>query len=132
MEQKKYLQTIFLWIKVGAIMEYTLPLSGFAPYVNFGLSSTLHLNSSSTWIQEVPVIGDIVERYEHKALTMRKHQIGGWVGGGILKSLNSRLNAYVEFRYDRADGLAARTTSIEPILLSRVTSFQVLIGIKTR
>lgn len=118
------------YIKVPFGFRYTLPLAGFAPYLNVGMSGTFHLNPRSSWVRET-LIGNTVDIYKEEAVGLRNGQAGVWLGGGILKPINSRLSAYMEFRYEQTNGVSTRIRELTTAL-STVTNFQVLIGIRTR
>jgi len=114
-------------LKVPIGIRYTFPKRNFTPYFKIGISSTIHLNSSSNWIQEVE-LNNVVDTYINDAPAITENQLGlFWGGFGILKSIHSKINAFAELRYEQTKGISQRT-----IEQYRISNFQILIGIRTK
>jgi hypothetical protein len=118
-------------LKIPIGFRYTFPRRNFTPYLNIGISSTIHLSSNSKWIQEVEA-NSIVKTYNNEALSIKENQLGLWGGLGILKSINNKLNGFFELRYEKTDGISHNSFDIQADLKSKITNFQVIIGISTK
>jgi hypothetical protein len=87
------------------------------------------LNSGSEWTQTVTYV-TLSDTYQREALEISKTRLGVWAGAGLMKSIGKGLNAYIEFRYERTDGINAE--DFVAVTKSNVTSFQFIIGLSTR
>jgi hypothetical protein len=115
-------------MKVPIGFRYTFPERKVTPYINFGLSGTIHLNSSSTWIQEAES-NNVVETFTTEALSIKKNQFGLWGGVGALMSIGKKLTVFSELRFERTDGISVVP---QAELNSKIRNFQVIIGIRTK
>lgn len=118
-------------LKFPISFRYTFPIKKITPYFDLGASGTLHLNSNSSWTRETQTI-DFVETFNGEALEMKKNQVGYWGGIGVLKSVNKRLNAFVELRYEKTDGITENSINPQTLLRTKITNYQVLLGIKLK
>jgi Outer membrane protein beta-barrel domain len=118
-------------LKIPIGFRYTFPKRNITPYFSIGISSTIHLSSNSKWIQEVESNG-VVETYSNEALPIKENQLGLWGGCGVLKSISNKLNVFVELRYEQTDGVALNQINTQADLQSKITNFQILIGIRTK
>lgn len=126
---RNYLTVELQQLKIPIGIRYTFPQRNFTPYFNVGLSSTIHLNSSSSLVQEIES-NQVVNTYESDAFDIKGNQLGLWGGFGMLKSINSKLNAFVELRYEQTDGITQYSLDHQAGLTSQITNFQVLIGVR--
>jgi hypothetical protein len=117
-------------LKIPIGIRYTFPKREFTPYLNLGVSSTIHVGSNRKWVQKVEAYG-VVHTYEYEALAIKDKQFGLWGGGGVIKSINNKLNAFIELRYERTDGIAPFSV-VSDGPPSKISNFQILIGIRTR
>jgi hypothetical protein len=117
-------------LKVPIGIRYTFPKREFTPYFNAGISSTIHLSSNSKWVQELES-NSVVNTNENEALTIKNKQFGLWGGCGVLKSVNNKLNAFLELRYEQTDGIEPFAVDSKG-LNSKISNFQILIGIRTK
>ncbi|MCZ8216106.1 MAG: outer membrane beta-barrel protein, partial [Cyclobacteriaceae bacterium] len=118
-------------LKVPIGFRYAFPKRAFSPYLNAGISSTIHLSSNSNWVQEVESIGGVVNIYEKEALTMRNNQFGLWGGFGIVKSIHNKFNAFFELRYEQTDGILPFSFGLQEYS-SQISNFQILIGVRSK
>ena len=118
-------------LKIPLGFRYIFRERMFTPYFNFGVSGTMHLNSRSTWVQEVEISG-VVETAENEALPITRKQVGFWGGIGVLKSVNDKLNVFCEFRYEQTDGLSENSIFVASDLASTIKNFQVFLGLRLK
>ncbi len=117
-------------IPIGA--RYTFPERKITPFINAGLSLTLHLSSGSKWVQEIESKSNpVFNTYEREALEITNRPLGFWGGLGVMGSISSKLNAFVEIRYEKAEGITKYTVD-ELDVDSKITNLQVFIGIRTK
>jgi hypothetical protein len=127
---RSYITIELQQLKIPIGIRYTFPERNFTPYFNGGLSSTLHLNSRSNMVQEIEA-NNVVSTYIGDAFDIKSNQLGLWGGFGILKSISGKLNAFVELRYERTDGITQYSLDRQTGLTSQITNFQVLIGVRS-
>ena len=82
--QRNYVTIELHQLKIPMGIRYTFPKRNFTPYLNIGISNTIHLKSNSIWIQEVES-NNVVATNKTDALSIEKNQLGLWGGFGILK-----------------------------------------------
>jgi hypothetical protein len=128
--ERNYVTIELQQLKVPIGIRYTFPIRKFTPYFNAGISSTIHLNSNSKWVQEVES-NSVVNTNESEALEIKSRQLGLWGGCGILKSINSKLNAFIELRYEQTDGITPFSVDSQGSN-SKILNFQIQIGIRTK
>lgn len=128
--ERNYVTIELQQLKVPIGIRYTFPKREFTPYFNVGISSTIHLSSNSNWVQEVES-NSVVNTNENEALTIKNKQFGLWGGCGVLKSINNKLNAFLELRYEQTDGVLPFSVDSQE-LSSKISNFQILIGIRTK
>jgi hypothetical protein len=118
-------------LKIPVGICYTFPKRNFTPYFVLGISSTLHLGFNTNWIQEVESFNMVVT-HSNEALAIKKSQFGVWGGCGLLRPISSKLNAFVEFRYEQTNGIAQN--SVDPLahFQSKIINFQLSIGINRK
>jgi|WetSurMetagenome_2_1015567.scaffolds.fasta_scaffold00357_4 hypothetical protein len=133
---------VSIWLnqlKIPFGLRYSFPSGKFKPFMSLGLSTTLLLNSESDWRREVEtksvepfaaVPRKTIKLYDDKALEMRTLQPGFWGGAGIEKTISKKLSGFIEFRFEKAQGLS--TESSRKVLSSSNSSIQFIIGIKTK
>jgi opacity protein-like surface antigen len=107
-------------LKIPIGLRYTFPDKSFTPYLNLGISSTLHLKSSSLWTKEIEQ-NNVIETYESEAFTISNNQLGYWGGIGINKKISSKLTTSIEFRYEQTNGI-----TVSSDLDSKIQNFQFL------
>lgn len=128
---RNYVTVELQQIKIPIGFRYTFPKRNFTPYFNMGISSTIHLSSNSKWVQELES-NSVVLTYNNEALTIKQNQLGLWGGLGVLKSINNKLMAFIELRYEQTDGISHNSFDIQADLKSKISNFQVIIGIRTK
>lgn len=125
---RDYLTIELTQVKVPVGVRYTLQNRSFTPYINAGLTSTHHLESSGRWIHELEYLG-VVETTDQEALKIKDTQVGFWGGVGVLKSLTNKITAFAEFRYEKTNGIAAKAFLMAPELRSNITNIQLVLGL---
>lgn len=128
--ERNYVTLELQQLKVPIGIRYTFPKREFTPYFNAGISSTIHLSSNSNWVQEVES-NSVVITNESEALVINSRQLGLWGGCGVLKSINNKLNVFIELRYEQTDGITQFSIDSQG-LNSRISNFQIFIGIRTK
>ncbi len=124
--ERNYVTIELQQLKVPIGIRYTFPKRVFTPYFKVGVSSTIHLNTSPKWVQEVE-LNSVVNTNENEALTIKNKQFGLWGGFGVSKSINNKLNTLIELRYEQTDGIAS--SSANQGLKSKISNIQIIIGI---
>ncbi|MEJ1241729.1 hypothetical protein WBG78_26530 [Chryseolinea sp. T2] len=99
------------------------------PFLNAGLSTTIHLKTSSAWRQEV-VSGDDVYLTSRGEFPTSDTQLGFWGGIGILTRINQKFDTSFEVRYEHTNGFAA--SSLDTSLTSSVANIQLLVGLRIK
>jgi hypothetical protein len=128
--ERNYVTIELQQLKIPIGFRYTFPKREFTPYVSMGMSSTIHISSDAKWVQEVES-NNVVKTNEKEAVTIKNTQLGLWGGFGVIKNVNQKINAFVELRYEQTNGIAPFTVNSSD-LKSKITNFQVLIGIRTK
>lgn len=126
---KNYVTIDMTHLKIPVGLRYTFKGKKLSSFVNVGLSETFTLSSQSDWIQEVRYI-TLFDTYQNEALVLSKSQPGFWGGAGISKSVGKKMNIFVEFRFEKTDGINGE--DFVAVTKSNVTSFQILLGISTK
>lgn len=118
-------------LKIPVGICYNFPKRNFTPYFRLGISSTFHLGFNTNWIQEVESFNMVVT-HSNEALAIKNSQFGVWGGSGLLRPISSKLNAFVEFRYEQTNGIAQN--SVDPLahFQSKIINFQLSIGITSK
>ena len=129
--ERDYVSIELHQLKIPLSIRYTFPTTSFIPYFNVGVSGTFNLRANSQWVQETE-LNHIVETYKYDALEINKNQLGVWAGCGISKSINSKLNTFVEVRYEQTQGISQNTTFKQADLVSKIINIQLLIGIRIK
>jgi len=120
-------------LKIPFGFQYTFFGRRFNPYFNIGMSQTYNLNTSSTWIRESELkLTQVVETTNGEALDIPKSQFGYWGGIGLRKSLNGKLSAYAELRFEQTNGLPIDPKPREVSVDSKILNFQFILGIRTK
>ncbi len=117
-------------LKIPISLRYTLPKIILTPYFDAGVSTTLHLKTSTSWIQEVEM-SNIVEITKSEALTTKKSQFGLWAGFGLSKSISRKLEVYAEFRFEVTNGISKEMPAPFEIN-SKITNLQLITGIRLK
>lgn len=118
-------------IKIPISFRYKFPGRNIAPFIDLGVSNTVHLNSKSHWHQERE-INNRVEFLDLEAFILSDGQLGLWGGVGVVKSVNNRFNTFAEVRFERTNGIEKRPSAFDNRLSTRVTNFQIVLGIRTK
>jgi hypothetical protein len=118
-------------IKGQVGLRYTLPERKITPYLNGGISTTYHLKSKSSLVQEVES-NNTVKTYETSALPISKQEIGIWMGIGGQMTIASKAKIFLEFRAEQTDGISSFNISSIPAIRSRVNNLQFIIGIRIK
>lgn len=128
--ERNYITTELQQLNIPLGIRYTFPERAFTPYVTAGISGVFHLSSKSKWICEQERPGGI-ETQGKEALDMKDRQAGVWGSVGVLKPVNKKFNALLEFRYDQTNGIVPFSVDSEAHT-SKISNFQILLGIRTR
>ena len=85
------------------------------------------VNGESRWMIEATA-GNVVTTFNQGELPLRNNQLGFWGGVGTLVRLNEKLDASIEVRYERTDGLV--DTSKLRTYSSHTSNFQVVVALR--
>lgn len=118
-------------LKIPFGLRYTFPARIFTPYVNFGISTTRHLKFVSNLVQEVET-NRVVTTYEGEAIPVTKNQVGLWVGAGVLKSINQKVDGFIAINYDQTEGISTNLRVNQYHVPSKVVNFQFTVGLRTK
>jgi hypothetical protein len=114
-------------LKIPVGIRYTVQGKKVSPFFNAGLSETITMSSSTDWTETV-IHGATYSNTERKeALAISKTQPGFWAGAGLMTSSGKAVNAYIEFRFEKTDGINAE--DFISVTKANVTSFQLIIGL---
>lgn len=118
-------------LKIPIGIKYKFPAKKITPYINLGISGTMHLQAHSHVVQEVRS-GETVFTTTKQALPIRAYQFGAWAGAGVTRSISKKLVLYSELRYERTDGII--NDSADPFANQKctVSNFQFIVGIRTK
>lgn len=114
-------------LKIPVGLRYTFQGEKVSTFINAGLSESFTLSSSTNWIQTAYNI-TLVDNKE--ALEISKTQPGFWGGLGLMTSVGKGMNAYIEFRYEKTDGV--NSEDFFAVTKANVTNFQFIIGLTTK
>ncbi len=128
--ERNYVTIELQQLKIPMGIRYTFPKREFTPYVNVGISTTIHLGSNSKWIQERESNG-VVYTNRYEAIPIKNRQVGLWGGLGAIKPINNKLNAFIEVRYEQTDGIIPFTVDWQD-LNSKISNLQVFIGLRIK
>ena len=114
-------------LKIPYGLRYTFPPRNFTPYFSIGFSNTLNIASDSKWIQEIERT-HMVERKQDENIRIKDSQFGLWGSAGIQKSVTSRLNSFLEFRFEQTRGIV-RYKENQPMYNLSIINLQLFTGI---
>ena len=114
-------------LKIPVGLRYTFQGEKVSTFINAGLSESFTLSSSTNWIQTAYNI-TLVDNKE--ALEISKTQPGFWGGLGLMTSVGKGMSAYIEFRYEKTDGV--NSEDFFAVTKANVTNFQFIIGLTTK
>jgi hypothetical protein len=115
-------------VKIPLGIQYTFGRKDFSPFIAIGMSGTAYLSSDFKVIQEVE-FNNTTEVYKYDGSVPKNNQIGIWGGCGILKSISKKLDASLELRYELTNGI---DENVDPEVDSKITNFQILVGIRMK
>lgn len=118
-------------VKIPVGIRYTFPTRSVTPYVNGGLSMSLHMNESSEWTKERNLNG-VITTEKGEALDIKSNQLGAWLGAGIQMPIGQKLILFGEVRYEGTDGVADGFFVPDPKFRSTITNIQFLIGLSIK
>lgn len=125
--QRDYVTIKLQQLKIPLGIQYTFPERKFTPFINAGVSNTLHLSSSSTWEQEVTSDTD-VSMYEKEPIHIKDNAFGFWGSVGVLRPVSNRFDASLEMRGEQTNGITKGAQS----MTSNLTNFQIILTISTK
>jgi hypothetical protein len=109
---------------------YTFPTKGLRPFLSFGTTFVFFQNSSSSWIKEDTQNGEVYTT-EGDAVDFKSNALGLWGSAGVVKSISKKLDASLEFRYERTNGISQPTFKLYQIN-SNVTNIQLFLGVRLK
>jgi hypothetical protein len=125
--RRDYVAINLTQLKIPFGFKYSFPERKITPYFGLGPSFTYHLRTRSYWSEELEAYNEILTT-NTEALSIRNHQIGIWGSVGVTSPLNKWMSFSIEARIENTNGILGSTN----LSHSRVTNFQVLMGLRTR
>ncbi len=113
-------------LKIPFGIRYTFPTRTITPYGTLGISSTIHLDSNSSWKQEIE-FDNIVEPSEDIDLNLDENQFGYWFAFGAKKTISRTIDSFLEFRYEYSRANVRK--DISTLVPYNISTFQILIGL---
>lgn len=111
--------------------RYTFGGGAFRPFLNFGVTSIIHLSSKSVWNSEVERGGE-VNTYTGEAVPLKSSQLGFWLGVGATYALSPKFDAVLDFRGEGTGGITPWVTDVQSPVDSSVLNFRVMLGLRLR
>ncbi|MDN3641854.1 outer membrane beta-barrel protein [Lutimonas halocynthiae] len=124
--ERNYITMDLEQLKIPLGFKYVFSEKNITPYINLGISSTIILESSFSWIQELEN-NNVVQTYDRESIFIDDNQLGFWGGIGIKKSIKNKLSGFIEMRYERTSGVSINIA--DSSLHDNITNFQILIGL---
>jgi opacity protein-like surface antigen len=112
-------------LKVPVGVRFLFREKGLAPYVNLGFQLSFNLSATSTWKHEIKLNNSVLST-SYWELSINRSQFGYWGGLGAMVPVSKGLSGFLEFRYERANGLS------DTDFTSKVVSMQIIAGMKFR
>lgn len=117
-------------LEVPLGIRYQFPERTFTPFFNAGATNHYHVSRMTTWTWERQT-DDVIQTYEDQPSKMARHQFGLWGGAGVSKRVSSAYDLFIEARYGRTfDGVSTNESLLQAH--PSISSFQILVGIRTR
>jgi len=129
--ERNYVTINLKQLKIPFGLRYTFPARKFTPYASTGFSVTFNLNPESIWVREIES-NNVVNTSMNEALNFNNQQLGYWASFGFLRPVSNKLNAFVELRYERTNGISNSTFVPQKGLGSNVINYQIIFGIRTK
>ena len=128
---RNYITIDLKQLKIPFGARYTFPERKLTPMISAGISGTIHVKQSSTWVQEQEFT-TVVQTYTGEALAeMKRNQFGLWGSLGVQYSINEKLGASLELRYEQTNGIVPFTVDTAD-LDSRISNFYILAGFRLK
>jgi hypothetical protein len=122
------IKTSTLTVPIG--LRYAFRGRSITPYLNAGTSVIAILRSSSKWIEEEDMNNNVYVS-EGDAVDIKSVSLGYWGGVGLIKPLGKSLDATLEIRYEKTNGISKPVFQLYEIY-SNVSNIQILLGIRLR
>jgi hypothetical protein len=117
-------------LKIPFGLRYTFAPKPVTPFFNVGMTTAIHLESSSTWLkQSVSGIGNVINFSDMGEIPTKKGQAGVWGGIGMLTRISEKFDASIELRYEYTNGIVDFELND---YTSNVTNFQLLVGLRIK
>jgi len=118
-------------LKVPLGIRYTFPEKNITPYMNFGMSSTFNLSSSSPLTTNYKLANRIETVFTKDAVNTNDLQFGFFGGLGFSKSIHKNLNLFTEIRYEWTNGIVDRAGG-DQSLESSIQNIQITFGVRRK
>lgn len=109
-------------INIPLGIRYTFFSNNNSPYLDLGISGSIHSQKYSYYFSEVNV-DNVITSYKRKVGTVEDFQLGYWFGIGGKKTVSKRTRALAEFRYEHLNGFK------ESQMVSEINNFQLIVGL---
>lgn len=118
-------------LKIPLGLRYTFPEKKITPYLNFGMSSTFNLSSSSPLTTNYKLANRIETVFTKDAVNTNDLQFGFFGGLGISKAIHNKLNLFAEIRYEWTNGIVDRAGG-DQSLESSIQNIQITFGVRRK
>jgi len=118
-------------LKIPLGLRYTFPEKKITPYMNFGMSSTFNLSSSSPLTTNYKLANRIETVFTKDAVNTNDLQFGFFGGLGISKAVHKKLNLFTEIRYEWTNGIVDRAGG-DQSLESSIQNVQITFGVRRK
>ncbi|HEY5917364.1 MAG TPA: outer membrane beta-barrel protein, partial [Chryseolinea sp.] len=118
-------------LKIPLGIRYTFPEKKITPYMNFGMSSTFNLSSSSPLTTKYKLANRIETVFTNDAVNTNDLQFGFFGGFGISKAIHEKLNLFTEIRYEWTNGIVDRAGG-DQSPESSIQNIQITFGVRRK
>lgn len=118
-------------LKIPLGIRYTFPGTKVTPYVDLDITGTFHLKTKSDW-KQMEVNGSNTKIFQADPIPISRNQLGLMGGAGLMTHFSKKLSGFFEFKFERTNGLVKDQFFSQSWFNSKVTNFQLVIGLLTR
>jgi hypothetical protein len=112
-------------VKIPIGVRYTFPKRKITAFLNAGAAFTLNVRPRGSAVHERE-INNVVETFYRDDFAMPRSHLAYWGGAGGIIKLPYRFDGVVELRYEKSSNV------IMAHLLSNITTFQLVLGVRTK
>ncbi len=113
-------------LKIPIGLTYLFSDNSLSPYGSFGVSNTIHLNTSSSRMSE-RTFDDGFELIEEEVIDFSSNHFAFWFGLGLMKTISPKMSVFGEGRFEYTTGIT-KSNQLSSIK-SNLINFQFLVGV---